>query len=93
MRKEESVIGAVQLLLLPLMFLSTVFMQRELMPGWIQDASRFNPADWAVRAGREAVAANGDWSVVVTYGGSLALFALASAWLATRGFRAYQRSV
>jgi ABC-2 type transport system permease protein len=93
MRKEESVIGAVQLLLLPLMFLSTVFMQRELMPGWIQDASRFNPADWAVRAGREAVGANVDWSVVVSYGGSLALFALAAAWLATRGFRAYQRSV
>jgi ABC-2 type transport system permease protein len=93
MRKEESVIGAVQLLLLPLMFLSTVFMQRELMPGWIQAASRFNPADWAVRTGREAVASNVDWSVVMTYGGSLALFALASAWLATRGFRAYQRSV
>jgi ABC-type multidrug transport system permease subunit len=39
--KEESVIGAVQFLLLPLMFLSTVFMQRELMPGWIRSISRF----------------------------------------------------
>jgi len=92
-RKEESVIGAVQMLLLPLTFLSTVYMQRSLMPGWIQKASRFNPADWAVRAGREAVGASVDWSIVLTYGGFLAAFAFASAWLATRSFRAYQRSV
>jgi ABC-2 type transport system permease protein len=93
MRKEESVIGAVQLLLLPLVFLSSVFMQRELMPGWMQEIARFNPVDWAVQAGREAVAAGPDWSVVVSHGGYLAAFALAGAWLATGGFRAYQRSV
>ena len=92
-RKEESVIGAVQLLLLPLTFLSSVFMQRDLMPGWIQEVARFNPAEWAVRAGREAVAAEVDWSVVGSHVGYLAVFTLASAWLATRGFRAYQRSV
>jgi ABC-2 type transport system permease protein len=92
-RKEESVIGAVQLLLLPLTFLSSVFMQTALMPGWIEEVARFNPAEWAVRAGRGAVAADVDWSVVLTNGGYVALFALASAWLATRGFRSYQRSV
>ena len=37
LRKEESVVGAVQMLLLPLTFLSSVWMQRNLMPGWIQD--------------------------------------------------------
>jgi ABC-2 type transport system permease protein len=93
LRKEESVIGAVQFLLLPLMFLSTVFMQRELMPGWIRSISRFNPADWAVHAGREAVAADVDWGVVAAHGGYLAAFTLVAAWLGTRGFRAYQRSV
>jgi ABC-2 type transport system permease protein len=92
-RQEESVIGAVQLLLLPLMFLSTVFMQRNLMPGWIQEASRFNPADWATQVGRGAVAADVDWGVVGSHAGYLAVFALAAAWIGTRGFRAYQRSV
>jgi ABC-2 type transport system permease protein len=93
LRKEESVIGAVQLLLLPLTFLSSVFMQPELMPGWIQDVARFNPVDWAVQAGREAVAASPEWGHVLSYGGYLAAFALVGAWLATRGFRAYQRSI
>jgi ABC-2 type transport system permease protein len=87
------VIGAVQLLLLPLTFLSSVFMQRDLMPGWMQDVSRFNPAEWAAQAGREAVAAEVDWSVVASHVGFLAAFGLLAAWLATRGFRAYQRSV
>jgi ABC-2 type transport system permease protein len=93
MRKEESVIGAVQLLLLPLTFLSSVFMQRELMPGWIQEVARFNPAEWATRAGRGAVAADVDWGLVLSNGGFLAAFALAAAWLATGAFRAYQRSI
>jgi ABC-2 type transport system permease protein len=93
MRREESVVAAVQMLLLPLTFLSSVFMQPELMPGWIGTIARFNPADWAVQAGREAVAADADWSVVLSHGGYLAAFALACAWLGTRGFRAYQRSV
>jgi ABC-2 type transport system permease protein len=93
MRREESVVAAVQMLLLPLTFLSSVFMQPELMPGWIETIARFNPADWAVQAGREAVAAHADWSVVLSHGGYLAAFALACAWLGTRGFRAYQSSV
>lgn len=93
LRKEESVVGAVQLLLLPLTFLSSVFMQRDLMPGWIQTLARFNPADWAAQAGRQAVGEDVDWTLVLSRTGLLALFALASAWLATRAFRAYQRSV
>jgi ABC-2 type transport system permease protein len=93
MRQRESVIGAVQLLLLPLTFLSTAFMERALMPGWIQDVSRFNPVDWAVTAGREAVSASPDWSTVLSYGSYMLAFGLISAWLAATAFRAYQRSV
>jgi ABC-2 type transport system permease protein len=88
-----SVVGAVQTLLLPLTFLSSVFMQPDLMPSWIQDVARLNPVDWAARAGREAVGAGVDWSVVRSYDGYLLAFALACAWLATRAFRTYQRSV
>ena len=93
LRREESVVGAVQMLVLPLTFLSTVWMQRDLMPGWIQDAARFNPLDWATSAGREAVGAEADWSTVLAQGGYLPGFVLACGWLATRAFRAYQRSV
>lgn len=93
MRREESVIAAVQLLLLPLTFLSSAFMERSLMPGWIQDVSRFNPVDWAVTAGRDAVGADVDWGSVVSHGGYLLAFTLVSAWLAASAFRAYQRSV
>jgi ABC-2 type transport system permease protein len=93
MRKEESVIGAVQLLLLPLTFLASAFMDRALMPAWIQDVSRFNPVDWAVTAGREAVSANPDWSTVLSEGGYVLAFAFASAWVAARAFSAYRRSV
>jgi hypothetical protein len=79
--------------LLPLTFLSSVFMQRELMPTWIQDVARFNLVEWATPAGREAVAAEVDWGFVFANGGYLTAFALVAAWLSTRAFRAYQRSI
>jgi ABC-2 type transport system permease protein len=92
-RKEESLIGAVSFLQLPLTFLSTAFMQEDLIPGWVAAAAKFNPVDWAVVAGREAVQSNPDWGVVAGYCGLLALFALACTMLATRAFRAYQAQV
>lgn len=92
-RNEESLIGAVSFLQLPLTFLSTAFMQPSLMPGWINTVAKYNPVDWAIRAGREAVAANTDWSSVAGYCGLLAAFALACLLLATRAFRSYQAQV
>jgi hypothetical protein len=49
--------------------------------------------NWAILAGREAVAAGTDWGTVAGYCGLLALFALACIALATRAFRAYQGQV
>jgi ABC-2 type transport system permease protein len=92
-RQEESLIGAVTFLQLPLTFLSTAFMQPALMPDWIATVARYNPVDWAIRAGREAVGAGTDWTVVAGYCGLLAGFALACLLLATRAFRAYQAQV
>src|SRR3712207_4432403 len=54
-RKEETLIGAVSFLQLPLTFLSSAFMQPALMPDWINTVADYNPVDWAIRAGREAV--------------------------------------
>lgn len=92
-RKEESLIGAVTFLQLPLTFLSTAFMQPKLMPGWISTVADYNPVGWAITAGREAVGASPDWATVAGYCGLLVAFALACLGLATRAFRAYQAQV
>jgi ABC-2 type transport system permease protein len=92
-RQEESLIGAVSFLQLPLTFLSTAFMPEELVPDWVATVATYNPVNWAVVAGREAVAGGTDWSVVAGNCGLLALFALACTALATRAFGAYQAQV
>jgi ABC-2 type transport system permease protein len=93
LRREESVIAAVQFVLLPLTFLSSVFIAQNLAPGWIQTIARFNPVDWAAQAGRDVVGADVDWGLVASRTAFLALFVLVCAFLATRAFRTYQRSV
>ncbi len=92
-RKEETVIAAVNFVILPLTFLSAVFITLSLAPGWIRTAARFNPVNWAVEAGRGALDTSPDWGLVFARVGLLMAFALVCAWLATRAFRAYQRSV
>src|SRR5262245_52870219 len=44
MRKPESVIGASNFILMPMMFLSPILMAKNVMPEWIRSVSRFNPA-------------------------------------------------
>jgi ABC-2 type transport system permease protein len=92
-RREESLIGLMQFLLLPLTFLSGAFMQLSLAPGWIQDIARFNPVNWAVEAGRSAAMEGADWSLIVSRTLFLLAFAALSLLFATGAFRAYQRSV
>ncbi len=92
-RKEETLIGAVNFLVLPLTFLSTAFMPSSLAPGWVEDVARYNPVNWAIEAGREALGDDPDWSFVGTRAGLLAAAALLCGWLATRALRTYQRSV
>jgi ABC-2 type transport system permease protein len=93
MRQEEALIGAVQFIVLPLTFLSTTFLESNLMPAWIRHASDFNPVNWGVVAGRAATAGHADWGLVASRSGfMLALLALCLVF-ATRAFRSYQRSV
>jgi ABC-2 type transport system permease protein len=91
-RKEETVIAASNFIVLPLLFLSSVFMSQSLMPHWMQKVALLNPVNWAAQAGRAALTTNTDWGVVFTHIGYLVAFALVSAWLATQAFRSYQRS-
>lgn len=92
-RQRESVIGFSSFLVLPLSFLSAAFMPLNLVPNWIAFVARFNPVNWAVEAGRAALAASPDWAFILPRLGGIALVALAAMWLAVRAFRSYQRSV
>jgi ABC-2 type transport system permease protein len=92
-KQRETLIGAVTFVTLPLTFLSSTFMQSNLEPGWISAIARFNPVNWAVEAGRAAVTANTDWTLVGTRIALLTALLLAAATLATKAFNAYQRSI
>ena len=92
-RREETMIAVSNFVLLPLVFLSSVFMASALMPGWMQSVAKYNPVNWAVQAGREALAAHGDWSIVLSRTGYLVIFTVVCTFLATRAFRVYQRSI
>lgn len=92
-RKEESVIGASNFILLPLTFLSPVFMASALMPGWMRIVARFNPVNWSVEAAREALQVQTNGSLVLSRCGFLIVLAIVSMWIAIRAFRNYQLSV
>lgn len=92
-RQEESVIGATQFVLLPLTFLSSVFLAQNLMPDWMQKIAAFNPLNWVVEAARHALRTNPDWAFILARLGWLAALTVVAAWLATRAFRTYQRSI
>jgi ABC-2 type transport system permease protein len=92
-RQRETLIGAVSFVLLPLTFLSSALMQRDLVPGWIQTVSKFNPVNWAADAGRSAAMGHIDWGLVGSRVGLLAALLLVCAGFATRAFGTYQRSL
>jgi ABC-2 type transport system permease protein len=93
-RQRESVIGMNQLLVLPGIFLSTAFLPGNLLPGWIETVSRFNPVDWAAVAAQEALLhSEPDWGTVVWRVGLLAVFSIAATLLGILSFRSYQRSI
>lgn len=93
LRQQEALIGISQFLVLPLQFVSSAVMDTSLAPHWLQTVARYNPVDWAVVASRQALSAGADWSAVWSRIGLLVALALVMAWLATRAFGSYQRSL
>jgi ABC-2 type transport system permease protein len=92
-RQRESLIGMVTFISLPLAFLSTVFMEQNLLPGWMQDISRYNPVNWAAVAARSATESSIAWSTVGARIGLLAALAAVCMALATLAFRTYARTM
>jgi ABC-2 type transport system permease protein len=92
LRRTESVIGASNFILLPMTFLSPVFMATALMPPWIRAVARFNPVAWSVEAARSAMSTAPNWPAISIRLASLVVLSAFSAMVATRAFRSYQRS-
>jgi ABC-2 type transport system permease protein len=93
LRQQEALIGISQFIVLPLQFLSSAVMDTHLSPEWVQTAARYNPVDWAVVASRETLSAEPDWGAVWPRLALLVALAATMAWLGTRAFGRYQRSL
>jgi len=91
-REQTALIGISQLITLPLMFLSSAIMNTKLSPEWVQNVSAYNPFEWAVIVGRQALSAHPDWATLWAHAGLLAALAVVMAAWATSAFRVYQRS-
>ena len=92
-RQRETIIGLNIMLLLPLTFLSSAFMARDLMPGWMRHVAAANPLNWALDSTRAALGGDPDWGAVLIRGGWLLALAIVVVGLSVGTFRAYQKSV
>lgn len=91
-RRQELVIAVMNFTVLPMTFLSSMIMSRNLMPQWIRGVSRFNPVNWAVTAARDGFEGRAPGELVLSLA-LLAGFALICAVLATRAFGRYRRAM
>lgn len=92
-RGQESFIAVANFVVMPLTFLSSAFMDRSLLPGWVRGVAAVNPVNWALDASRAALTQGAAWGPVGRGLAALAVLTLAAAVVAVRAFRAYQRSI
>jgi ABC-2 type transport system permease protein len=92
-RREETMIAVSNFIGLPLIFLSSSLIARDLMPEWMEWAARFNPVEWGVVAAREMVMPTTDWGSVALHLGLLVAFTATTSTFATWAFRAYRRTL
>jgi ABC-2 type transport system permease protein len=92
-REQDALIGISQFLSLPLPFLSSALIDIQLAPAWVQQVAKYNPVDWAVVVSRETLSGSPDLGMVAPRLAALAGLAVVMAWVATRAFGVYQRSV
>ncbi|HVT71094.1 MAG TPA: ABC transporter permease [Trebonia sp.] len=93
LRSREAVIGVYTLFMLPLMFLSSAFMQPGFLPGWMQAIASRNPLNWEVQIGRDVLAATTDWPAVAVRTGGLLVLAVIAIAISVTTFRSYAKNV
>src|SRR5436305_1974275 len=91
-RRQELVIAVMNFIVLPMTFLSSMIMSRNLMPSWIRTVSLFNPVNWAVMAARDGFQGEAPREIALSLA-LLAGFALVCGLLATLSFRRYRRAM
>ncbi|WP_131737010.1 ABC transporter permease [Actinomadura roseirufa] len=92
-RSHQTVVAIAQFMVLPLAFLSEIFVPREEMPAWMSAVATVNPVNWLVEIGRQSISEDVEWDDVLGRGCGLLAIALASFWLSTLALRVYQRQV
>jgi ABC-2 type transport system permease protein len=92
-RDRMAIIGVYTLFMLPLMFLSSAFIQPGFLPGWMQAIASWNPLNWEVQIGRSALSAAPDWPAIGLRAGALAVLAVLAAAISVRTFRSYAKNV
>jgi ABC-2 type transport system permease protein len=93
LRSREAIIGVYTFFMLPLMFLSSAFMQTGFLPGWMQAIASRNPLNWEVQIGRDALSASPDWAAIAVRGGGLLALALIAVAISVTTFRSYAKNV
>ena len=91
-RRQEMVVAAMNFIVLPTTFLSSMIMTHTLMPAWIRAVTRFNPVDWAVTAARHGFEGRLDSDLAVSLG-LLIVSTLICGAFASRAFDRYQRAL
>jgi ABC-2 type transport system permease protein len=92
-RDRMAIIGVYTLFMLPLMFLSSAFIQPTFLPGWMQAIASRNPLNWEVQIGRSALSANPDWAAIAIRSGGLLALALLAIAISVTTFRSYAKNV
>ena len=90
-RNQRTMISVVNFISLPLMFLSSMMMARDLMPSWMRILAVINPVDWAVTTSRAAFNGYAGPEILRSFG-LLALFAGLAWGFTIRALFHYQRS-
>ena len=93
LRSREAIIGVYTFFMLPLIFLSSAFMQTKLMPGWMQAIASRNPLNWVVQVGRSVLSASPDWGAIAVRCGGLLALAVICVALSVYTFRSYAKNV
>jgi ABC-2 type transport system permease protein len=92
LRSREAIIGVYTFFMLPLMFLSSAFMQPSFLPGWMQAIASRNPLNWEVQIGRSVLSASPDWAAVAVRGGGLLVLATLCVAISLTTFRSYAKN-
>jgi ABC-2 type transport system permease protein len=62
LRRQETVMAVVNLITMPLQFMSTMMMPAQLLPHWLDVARQFNPVDYAIVGVRNLMLTGYIWS-------------------------------